>query len=216
LESLIYDPFNIIVSGVGGQGNILASDIISRAFCEEGYFVSVGETYGATQRGGSVVSHIRISSRHLYGPLIPAGDGHVMIGFEPLEIYRILIENGHDDVRVVMNDRPLYPLDSLQKKSTYPELKDLVERINHLSKALKVIPASSLALEAGHPMTQNVVMVGAFAGLNWLPLGMENYLAPLEKIFSGEKLTVNQKAFRLGFNAGQETKKGSPFHDTEP
>jgi indolepyruvate ferredoxin oxidoreductase beta subunit len=139
-----------------------------------------------------------------------------MIGFEPLEIYSILIENGHDDVRVVMNDRPLYPLDSLQKKSTYPELKDLFERINHLSKALKVIPASSLALEAGHPMTQNVVMVGAFAGLNWLPLGKENYLAPLEKIFSGEKLTVNQKAFRLGFNAGQETKKGSPFHETEP
>ena len=71
---LLHDPFNIIISGVGGQGNILASDLVSRTFCEDGYFVSVGETYGATQRGGSVMSHVRLSRRHLYGPLIPEGD----------------------------------------------------------------------------------------------------------------------------------------------
>ncbi len=65
--TLDFDPLNIIISGVGGQGNILASDLVSRAFCEEGYFVSVGETYGATQRGGSVVSHIRLSKKHVYG-----------------------------------------------------------------------------------------------------------------------------------------------------
>jgi indolepyruvate ferredoxin oxidoreductase beta subunit len=214
LKSLIHDPFNIIVSGVGGQGNILASDIISRAFCEDEYFVSVGETYGATQRGGSVVSHIRISCRHLYGPLIPAGDGHVIIGFEPLEIYRILIEYGHDDLRVVMNDRPLYPLDSLQKRSPYPVIEELTERIESLSTVLKIVPASILAREAGHPMTLNVVMVGAFSGLNWLPLNIANFQAPLEKLFSGEKLAINRRAFNLGYSAGQEPgwRKEFPHH----
>jgi indolepyruvate ferredoxin oxidoreductase beta subunit len=215
LEPLIHDPLNIIVSGVGGQGNILASDIISRAFCEEGYFVSVGETYGATQRGGSVVSHIRISTRHPYGPLIPAGDGHVIIGFEPLETYRVLIENGHDEVRVVMNDRPLYPLDALQKASPYPPLQELTERISTLAEAMKIIPASGLAREAGHPMTQNVVMVGAFSGLNWVPLKPDNYRSTLETIFSGERLALNQRAFELGFGAGEEPGDGKdrPSHD---
>jgi len=113
--SLMYDPLNMIVSGVGGQGNILASDLISRAFCDRGYFVSVGETYGATQRGGTVLSHIRLSREHLYGPLIPLGEGHIIIGFEPLEVYRILRDWAHEHNRVVMNDRPFYPLDSLQK-----------------------------------------------------------------------------------------------------
>jgi indolepyruvate ferredoxin oxidoreductase beta subunit len=210
VEHLKYDPANIIVSGVGGQGNILASDIISRAFCDDGYFVSVGETYGATQRGGSVVSHIRISRRHLYGPLIPAGDGHVIIGFEPLEIYRILIEQGHDDVRIVMNDRPLYPLDSLQKRSSYPDLEELFDRISRLSSTLQTIPGSKLALQAGHPMAQNVVMVGAFAALNWLPLERENYHAHLNRMFSGEKLKVNRRAFDLGYHAVQKSEMSAP------
>ena len=107
--TLAFDPVNIIISGVGGQGNILASDLISRAFCGEDYYISVGETYGATQRGGSVFSHVRLSQKHLYGPLIPTGEGHVIIGFEPLEVYRILLDYGHEHIRVVMNDRPFIP-----------------------------------------------------------------------------------------------------------
>lgn len=200
---LIHDPTNIIVSGVGGQGNILASDIISKAFCAEGCYVSVGETYGATQRGGSVVSHIRLSVRRLYGPLIPLGQGHIMIGFEPLEVFRILRDYGHEDVRVVMNDRPFYPLDALRKKSRYPDPTDLLSWVRRLASDVKIIKGTELAKQAGHPQAQNVVMVGAFAGLGWVPLEKGQYLKPVEQNFAGPKLEVNRKAFELGYQAGR-------------
>jgi indolepyruvate ferredoxin oxidoreductase beta subunit len=200
---LAHDPYNIIISGVGGQGNILASDIISRAFCDAGLFVSVGETYGATQRGGSVSSHIRLSERHLYGPLIPLGQGHVMIGFEPLELYRILSEFGHADARVVVNDRPFYPLDALQRKGTYPPLDTLVSAIGALTAELKVIQGTDLAREAGNPQAQNVVMVGAFVGLHWIPMEKEAFVRAIEETFSGPKRDVNRRAFELGYQAAR-------------
>lgn len=198
---LMHDPLNIIISGVGGQGNILASDLISRAFCENGYFVSVGETYGATQRGGSVVSHLRLSKKHLYGPLIPLGQGHIVVGFEPLEVYRILYDYGHDTVRVVMNDRPFFPLDALQKKSVYPSMGELIKNIEQISLELKIVKGTDLALQAGNALAQNVVMVGAFAGLNWVELDKQLYKSPIEATFSGQKLAVNLKAFELGYQA---------------
>ncbi len=201
--TLDFDPLNIIISGVGGQGNILASDIISRAFCEEGYFVSVGETYGATQRGGSVVSHVRLSPRRAYGPLIPLGEGHVIVGFEPLEVYRIFRDYGHDTVRVIMNDRPFYPLDVLQQRSKYPDMDDLISRVRILAADLKMVKGTELAKKAGDPRAQNVVMVGAFAGLNWVPLKKERYLKAIEETFSGAKLAFNQKAFELGYHAAR-------------
>ncbi|MBU0733734.1 MAG: indolepyruvate oxidoreductase subunit beta [Proteobacteria bacterium] len=198
-----HDPSNIIVSGVGGQGNILASDIISQAFCEEGYFVSVGETYGATQRGGSVVSHIRISGTRPYGPLIPLGEGHIIIGFEPLEVFRILLDYGHETVRVVMNDRPFYPLDTLQRRSKYPAPDELISRVKRLAADQRIVKGTELAKKAGHPQAQNMVMVGAFAGLNWIPLEKESYLRPIREIFSESKLEVNLKAFELGYGAAR-------------
>ena len=199
--TLDHDPCNIIVSGVGGQGNILASEIISRAFCHKGYFVSVGETYGATQRGGSVVSHVRLSLKHLYGPLIPLGEGHFIIGFEPLEVYRILLDYAHEKVRVVMNDRPFYPLAALQKQMAYPDRDRLVSHIRSLAAELMIIKGTELAIKAGNPLAQNVVMVGAFAGLNWIVLEKETYLKSIQDIFSGEKLKLNKKAFDLGYKA---------------
>jgi len=199
--ALRYDPLNIIISGVGGQGNILASDLISRVCCNVGYYVSVGETYGATQRGGSVFSHIRLSAKHVYGPLIPRGEGHIMVGFEPLEVYRILLDYAHDGIRVVMNDRPFYPLDSLRKQSLYPDRSTLIDNIVQLTDQLEIIKATELAQKAGHPQVQNVVMVGALAGLKWLPLAKRNYLAAIMEMFSGPKLDLNKKAFELGFRA---------------
>jgi indolepyruvate ferredoxin oxidoreductase beta subunit len=198
---LTTDPLNIIISGVGGQGNILASDLISRTFCEDGYFVSVGETYGATQRGGSVISHIRVSSRHPYGPLIPLGEGHIIVGFEPLEVYRVLREYGHETVRIVMNDRPFYPLAVLQKKSAYPPFDQLMSRIEHAGWEVRVISGTALARDAGNAQTQNVVMVGAFAGLKWVPLEKKKYLKSIQETFSGARLEVNTRAFELGYQA---------------
>ena len=202
--TLVNDPLNIIIAGVGGQGNILSSDLISRAFCEEGYMVSVGETYGATQRGGSVISHIRLSRKKSYGPLIPLGQCHVIVGFEPLEVYRILRDYGHDTVRVITNDRPFYPLDALQKRSKYPGVDLLISSIKVLARDLEIVKGTDLAKQAGNAKAQNVVMVGAFAGLNWVPLPKERFLEAIEETFSGTRLEINKKAFELGYESVME------------
>ncbi|MCK4262805.1 MAG: 2-oxoacid:acceptor oxidoreductase family protein, partial [Dehalococcoidia bacterium] len=67
------DPLNLIICGVGGQGNILMSSLVASALTRKGYYVAIGETFGAAQRGGAVFSSVRISARHPYGPLIPEG-----------------------------------------------------------------------------------------------------------------------------------------------
>lgn len=211
--TLTYEPTNIIISGVGGQGNIVASDLISRAFCEEGYYVSVGETYGATQRGGSVVSHVRLSRKKPYGPLIPLGEGHLIMGFEPLEVYRVLRDYGHETVRVITNDRPFYPLDALQKKCEYPAPDRLISAIKLLAADLKILKATDLANQAGNPKAQNLVMVGAFAGLNWIPMAKESYLKFLAETFSGPGLEINKRAFELGYQAVLENSRTQPAQD---
>ena len=96
----------------------------------------------------------RLSLRRLYGPLIPLGLAHIMIGFEPLEVFRILREYGHQDVRVVMNDRPFYPLDALRNKSRYPDQADLLSWVRRLASDLRIIKGTELAKQAGHPQAQ--------------------------------------------------------------
>ena len=88
-KELIKDPLNIVICGVGGQGNILASELLGSALVDKGYFVSVGETYGASQRGGSVMSHVRVSLTTEYGVLIPRGQADIIVGFEPIETLRV-------------------------------------------------------------------------------------------------------------------------------
>ena len=177
------EPLNIIICGVGGQGNILASELISQAAFAQGYQVSVGETLGVTQRGGSVQSHLRLSKKGTYGPLIPKGKAHIIVGFEPLEVFRLLGSYGQDGVRVVMNHRPAYPVTVLQKKATYPSVAELMGWIENLAAELKVVPATQLASQAGNPLAQNVVMVGALAALEWIPVQRKWFLKIIDESF---------------------------------
>ena len=84
MRKLKFDPLNIVICGIGGQGNVLASEVLGSAMSEMGYSVAVGETYGASQRGGSVMSHVRVSESREMSVLIPSGRAHIIIGFEPL------------------------------------------------------------------------------------------------------------------------------------
>ncbi len=90
MEPLIQDPYNIIMTGVGGQGNVMASRVLANMFSPKGYWITIGETFGASQRGGSVMSHIRVSATTTWSPQIPKGKAHVVIALEPMEAIRIL------------------------------------------------------------------------------------------------------------------------------
>jgi indolepyruvate ferredoxin oxidoreductase beta subunit len=94
-KRLAKDPLNLIITGVGGQGNVMISLIIANAFVRDGYFVTVGETYGASQRGGPVMSHMRISRETQYSPFIPDGCADIILGMEPVETLRMLGRYGN-------------------------------------------------------------------------------------------------------------------------
>ncbi len=195
------DPLNVLVVGVGGQGNLLASLLIGSAATEEGFQVSVGETYGATQRGGSVMSHLRLSRRRAYSPLMPEGRGDVLLGFEPVETLRALGTYGNPGIRVMVNPRPVYPLEVLSGQTKYPEVEKVLEAIRELSKEVVVVEATELAKEAGDARMQNVVMVGCLAASGWLPLRPESFRKVVVELF-GEN-SPNLRALELGMAGGR-------------
>lgn len=198
--ALKQEPLNIIVAGVGGQGNVLASQVVAVAAVQAGYRVAVGETFGVSQRGGSVMSHVRLSRDQVFGPLIPRGRAHIIAGFEPLETLRVIQEFAHSQTIVIMNNRPNYPLGCLSGEDRYPHLENIEQAIGQSVATLHVLPATQLAQEIGNPMAANMVMTGALVGSGILPFGQEFFIATIQSLFQGDILELNLKAFQIGLN----------------
>jgi len=197
------DPLNVIIAGVGGQGNIVISSLIGAALVKKGYFVVVGETYGASQRGGAVVSHVRISKETQYGPLIPDGCADIILGMEPAETLRALGQFGNPNVLTIVNPRPIYPLSVLSGEGEYPDISNLVETIKELSDKTWVINATEEAQKLGNPMFANVLLIGALIALGMLPLDKKSLEPVLEERFP-KAFEANMGAFKRGAElAGQ-------------
>jgi indolepyruvate ferredoxin oxidoreductase, beta subunit len=193
---------NLIITGVGGQGNILISRLLGEAFIEEGYTVTIGETYGATQRGGSVASHVRISRERIpYSPVTPKGKADIILGLEPSESLRMLTAYGHAGTYVVTNSRPVYSLEVAVGEAEYPAPETIADCMAQLSKRAWYINASEFALDLGNPLLTNIVMAGALIGTGLLPLERSKVERQLKLTFKGEKQAVNLKAFELGYGA---------------
>jgi indolepyruvate ferredoxin oxidoreductase beta subunit len=192
------DPLNVIVTGVGGQGNVLITQLMGRALVRAGYHVTIGETYGASQRGGAVMSHLRISRQAQYGPLIPHGQANVILGLEPVETLRVLGEYGNPDVTVITNSRPVYPLAVAVGTARYPSVEEIVKALEELSSRAWLINATDIALDLGAPILANIVMTGALVGAGTLPLAPEEFELELQKSLAGDRLDLNLKAFRRG------------------
>jgi len=200
------DPLNIIITGVGGQGNIQASFIIASTAVLNGLFVSVGETYGASQRGGVVMSHVRLSEETQYGPLIPKGKAHVILGFEPVESLRTIGDFGNKETKVIVNPRPVYPIDVLSGEATYPATNEVLKAIKDLVYSVHVVEATELAKEAGDTLMQNIVMVGCLVASGFTPLKVETVRGVIKEIFAGKNPEANLKAFELGMKEMERTK----------
>ena len=198
---------NIIICGVGGQGNILASQIVASAGIKKGLKVAIGETYGASQRGGSVMSHIRFAQNFHPGPLIAKGDTDLIIGFEPLEALRVLLDYGKDSTKVIFNPRPNYPLSVLSGEAKYPELDFIFSQIKNLAEKSVILEATELARKAGNYLAQNLVMVGALAGSGWIEIPLECFKDTIFELFEEEKQELNLKAFMAGVEGVQKALK---------
>jgi indolepyruvate ferredoxin oxidoreductase beta subunit len=183
---------NILVAGVGGQGVILASDIMSEVFMEAGYDVKKSEVHGMAMRGGIVTSHFRFGKK-VYSPLIKQGEVDILFAFEQLEGLR-WVNHLRPDGKIVMNDHKVNPPAVNLGEMEYP--KGIPEKIKSKFKNFHLVKGTELALELGDARAANVVLLGAiskFFEVNddlWLKTIL-NYLPP--KVHE-----LNRKAFFEG------------------
>ena len=191
-------PHNLIITGVGGQGNVLASQIVGKAAVDRAFKVTIGETFGLSQRGGPVMSHIRLSKDRNYGPLIPPNMAHFIIGLEPLETIRILLEYGNEETIFIVNSRPIYPLNVIAGDAEYPDPERIRSVLAESGGKLYWLDATEMALELGDPILLNMIMLGALCGFPAFPLAIKDFKSALEQVFPAPKLEINYEALDMG------------------
>jgi indolepyruvate ferredoxin oxidoreductase, beta subunit len=196
-KQLMKDPLNLIITGVGGQGNVMISLIIGNAFVRDGYLVTIGETYGASQRGGPVMSHLRISKNTQYSPFIPNGCADIILGMEPVETLRMLGKYGNPNVITIINPRPIYSIDVTVGQAQYPELEKLIQTIKELSAKTWLINATEEAQKMGSHMFANAILIGALIGSGVLPLTRKSIEPVLRETFPKE-IETNLSALDKG------------------
>jgi indolepyruvate ferredoxin oxidoreductase beta subunit len=183
---------NVLLVGVGGQGILLASEILAETFMLAGFDVKKSEIHGMSQRGGSVVSHVRFG-REVFSPTVPEGEGDILFGFELLETYRalpLLRPSG----AVVANDYRIAPPAVLLGQASYPD--DLAARMRARFPDFLLVDGLHLAQQAGDVRAANTVLLGAVA--KRLPIDDEVWQQALQNMVPKKALEVNRKAFQMG------------------
>lgn len=192
------DPYNLIITGVGGQGNVMTSRTVGAMLSQLGFHVTIGETFGASQRGGSVMSHMRISKISSWSPQIPLGKAHMVVSMEPSETLRVLKDFGNRDVKVITNTRPFYPVGVITGQISYPSMDEIRAWIHEMTSDAWFLNATEKAVNIGDPILGNVIMAGALAGTGDVPLRRDIFKTIMETRFKGEKLQNNLDAYDYG------------------
>jgi len=188
---------NILICGVGGQGNLLASEIIASAAVKEGFSLRVADIFGAAQRGGAVASHIRIG-KDVHSPVLPQNSAHILLGFEPAECLRVA-NFLRPDCMAIMNTRPIIPSTVSLGKARYPSRDEIEGLLQKLVKTIITLDAVQLAQKAGDPMMMNIVMVGALAGTDGTPIQKDSFIEAIKELVPKGTQEKNLDAFNLGY-----------------
>lgn len=197
-ETLAKDPYNIVITGVGGQGNVMASRVLSNMLVRKGFRVTIGETFGMSQRGGSVMSHIRVSSASVWSPQIPKGAADLIVAIEPIEAIRVLAGYGNPSVKVVVNLRPIYPVGVITGEEEYPSADTIRATVTALTAEARYLSATEEAIRLGNPILGNIVMIGAVAGLGVLPIDRELFERVIRDGMPAARVEDNLRAFAIG------------------
>lgn len=182
---------DIILSGVGGQGILSIATVLGAAVLNENYYLKQAETHGMSQRGGEVVSHLRISDSPIYSDLIPFGSAEIILSVEPLESLRYLPYLKKEGC-IVTNTT------EFRNITNYP---DLHHTFRELSKKIRIIQvdADTIAHEKGNPKASNMVILGAASP--FIHLNESVILKAIETVFKSKGMNVvesNQQAFLTG------------------
>ena len=187
---------NILIVGVGGQGTLLASVLLGNLALTKGYDVKLSEVHGMAQRGGSVVTHVKISEDTVNSPLIEEGDADVIIAFEELEAYRWLpyLKKG---VTIYVNTQQIMPMPVIMGQAEYPE--NIMKVLEQEAGTVKAFDALSIAEKCGSVKAVNVVLLGAAS--KDLPFDEDAWIRVIEENVKPKFIQLNKKAFELGRQA---------------
>jgi indolepyruvate ferredoxin oxidoreductase beta subunit len=186
---------NILMVGVGGQGIILASEILADVFMDAGFDVKKSEVHGMAQRGGSVSTHVRFGPK-VFSPLIKEGEVDIFMAFEELEALRYIHFLGPKPT-ILLNEQRLNPPSVSLGTDNYPE--KVAAILSQRAAKIKSIPARDLALKAGDVRAVNVVLLGVL--YNFLSITEKIWTENLLRRFPPQAQKINLKAFQLGRSA---------------
>ncbi|HJJ57127.1 MAG TPA: indolepyruvate ferredoxin oxidoreductase subunit beta [Methanocorpusculum sp.] len=189
--------YDCLIVGIGGQGTILASNVMGDACVIEGRHVRGAETHGMSQRGGSVETHIRIDGK--YGSLIAPGTADLLIAFDVLEALRYrhyLKQNG----TMIVNREMVVPTSVFSNKLNIPKIEDVEEQLKATGVNVILVNATEIATTAGSPLAANIVLLGAAS--HTLPLASTSLLEAVRRNVPPKTVEINENAFNLGKKVG--------------
>ncbi len=185
---------DILMTGVGGQGVILASDALAEIAMKAGHDVKKSDSLGMSQRGGSVVSHLRLG-RQVFSPMIRKGGADILLAFERLEGARWADHLGERSIAIV-NDVAIPPLSVVGGASAYPTSAEVEQIIGRYTDRLYIIPGTQMAQEMGNPQVLNVLLVGFLSV--FLDIEEPSYIEDLSQRVPQKVLQLNLAAFARG------------------
>jgi indolepyruvate ferredoxin oxidoreductase beta subunit len=185
---------DILMTGVGGQGVILASDALAEIAMKAGYDVKKSDSLGMSQRGGSVVSHLRVGEQ-VFSPMIRKGEADFLLGFERLEGARWVDYLREGGVAIV-NNLAIPPLSVVGGASKYPSVSDVEETLCRRTNKIHFVPGTQIAAELGNPQVLNVLLVGFLSA--FLDIDERSYIDDLSQRVPQKVLQLNLKAFARG------------------
>jgi indolepyruvate ferredoxin oxidoreductase beta subunit len=197
---------NFLLAGVGGQGTILASDVLVNLGLAAGYSAKQAEIHGMSQRGGSVTSHVRWGKNGVYSPIAGAGEIDVLLAFEKAEALRVLpaLRKG---ALALVNMESILPLTVTSGGQPYPDDERLKSAFAEVTPNAVYIAGGEIAAGLGSAKTANVVLLGALAammqasGLVAETITPNTWLEVVTQRVPSKWIELNQKAFKSGFSA---------------
>jgi len=183
-----------LISGVGGQGTVLASDILSDVGISSGYDVKKSDILGLAVRGGAVVSHVRWAEK-VYTPVMEEGSADYLIGFEWLETLR-RISYVHPGGTILVNDCRMDPISVSSGEAEYPDRERILTLLEKTAKNVVVIPGLQTALDLKEARVLNIVMMGALSGL--LAADPKFWEEVIQRRVPRRFLDLNREAYRRG------------------
>ena len=187
------DDLNIMIVGVGGQGTLLASRLLGKVAQKQGYDVKVSEIHGMSQRGGSVVTYVKMG-RKVYSPVIEKGEADFLLAFEKLEALR-WIDYLKKDGTVVLNDQEIDPMPVITGSTAYPE--GIIDKLAGAGARVRSIDALGIAMECGNIKAVNIVLIGLLAGTS--SIAKDVWLESLKEAVPQKFLDVNVRTFDAGY-----------------